>query len=131
MPIPKVNKELVEPELSYKIVGVLFTVFKAIGAGFEEKHYQRALAEEFKKAKIKFAEQVRLPLNYGGTSIGSFALDFLVEDKIILEIKKDKNFGQKNIDQVYSYLKATSLKLGILANFTKDGLKFKRIVNLT
>ncbi|OGE82094.1 MAG: hypothetical protein A3B10_00630 [Candidatus Doudnabacteria bacterium RIFCSPLOWO2_01_FULL_44_21] len=124
------KKDLVYPELSYTIVGILFRVYKAIGAGFDEKHYQRAVARELEKSGLNFLEQVRLPLSYSGQSIGSFALDFLIEEKIILEIKKDKNFGSKNLDQVYSYLKATGLQLGILANFTKDGLKFKRIVNL-
>jgi len=125
-----IKKNLLFPELSYQIVGILFRVYKAIGSGFDEKHYQKALAVEFAKAGIKYLEQVRLPLKYTGKNIGSFALDFLIENKIILEIKKDKNFARKNIEQVYSYLKATNLQLGILANFTKDGLKFKRIVNL-
>lgn len=65
--------------------------------------------------------------------IGLFYIDFIVKigkAEIVLEIKKHENFGPKNIDQVNSYLKTLNLKLGILANFTHSGVKFKRIVNL-
>jgi len=57
-------------------------------------------------------------------------IDFLVEDKILVEIKKGNYFSKKNIEQVYAYLKATGLKLAILANFTSTGVKFRRILNL-
>ena len=80
--------------------------------------------------EIPFDEQVRLPLVYKGENIGNYALDFLIEKKMVLEIKKDKSFSYKNIEQVHNYLKAYNLKLGILANFTSDGLKFKRILNV-
>jgi len=73
---------------------------------------------------------VSAPLAYGGKTIGRYYLDFLIADKIVLEIKKGDRFLKTNIDQVYAYLKRFNLKLGILANFTKGGLKFKRIVNV-
>ena len=76
------------------------------------------------------AEALFSPLD---ASIGIFFPDFLIEIndvKIILDIKKNENFGPKNIRQVNDYLKATGLKLGILANFTKSGVKFKRLINL-
>jgi GxxExxY protein len=79
---------------------------------------------------LKYKEQVLMPLNYKNEKIGKYFLDFLIEDKIILEVKKDKNFSRKNIEQVIGYLRAFNLKLGILANFTSQGLKFKRIVNI-
>jgi GxxExxY protein len=58
-------------------------------------------------------------------------LDFLYEDIIVIELKQGNGFSKRNINQIYSYLKATGLKLGLLINFTRDGVKFKRIVNLT
>ena len=82
-----------------------------------------------KNRGLKFLEQVSISLNYKTKRIGRYFLDFLIEDKIVLEIKKDKYFSKQNIDQVLGYLKATKLKLGIVANFTSNGLKFKRIVN--
>jgi len=54
----------------------------------------------------------------------------VVEDKVAVEIKKHNNFGKKNIDQLYSYLKTHNLKVGLLINFTKSGVKIKRVVNL-
>ncbi|MBI4837055.1 MAG: GxxExxY protein [Candidatus Portnoybacteria bacterium] len=70
------------------------------------------------------------PAHNKGEIIGKVFLDFLIEGKIILEIKKADRFSKAEIDQVYSYLKATELKLGIIAHFAKDGVRFKRILNL-
>lgn len=123
------RQDLLFPELSYQVVGILFEVFKQLGSGFQERYYQRAVAVELRNRGLKFLEQVPIPLNYKTKRIGRYFLDFLIEDKIVLEIKKDKYFSKQNIDQVLGYLKATKLKLGIIANFTSDGLKFKRIVN--
>lgn len=122
--------DLIFPELSYQIVGILFDVYKEMGNGFQEKQYQRAVATELAANNLKFEEQVHTPLLYKGKEIGKYFLDFLIDDKVVLEIKKDKYFSRKNIEQTFAYLKVTGLKLGILANFTKDGLKFKRIINV-
>ncbi len=62
--------------------------------------------------------------------VGRYYFDFLIEDKIILEIKVRNYFSKKDIEQLNSYLKATRLKLGIIAHFTRAGVKLKRIVNL-
>jgi GxxExxY protein len=66
----------------------------------------------------------------GGKEIGEYILDFLYEDNIVIELKQGDGFSKRNINQIYSYLKATNLKLGLLINFTRNGVKFKRIVNL-
>jgi GxxExxY protein len=129
--MPKMLKEdLIYPELSYQIVGILFAVSNELGGDYLEKYYQKALSLELKKAGLKFEEQVKLPLEYKGDPLGRYYADFIIDDKILLEIKKNKNFTPKNIQQVYAYLKAYKLKLGILANFTDQGLKFKRILNI-
>ena len=62
--------------------------------------------------------------------MGSYYLDFLIADKIVLEIKKSERFSRNNIEQLYAYLRNTGHKLGILAHFGKAGLKFKRILNV-
>ena len=129
MPKNLINN-LIHPELSYQLVGILFDVYNTIGPGFQEKYYYRAIREAFKIKNIKFKEQLFIPLKYGDVSIGRYYIDFIVEDKIALEIKKGDKFTKTNIEQLYAYLKATNLKLGILVNFTSDGIKFKRIVNL-
>ena len=128
------REDLILKDECFRIVGVLFEVYKKYGGTLLEKHYQKAIAEALKIAGLKFSEQVLINLFFGDKVIGKFYADFLIEingQKIILEIKKNENFGTKNIHQLHSYLKALNLQLGILANFTTSGVKFKRIVNLS
>jgi GxxExxY protein len=124
------RSDLIYPELSYKIVGILFEVYNNLGPGHKERYYQKAIAVALRTAKISFKEQVYSPVIFKDNNVGNYFLDFLIEDKIVLEIKSGEKFLKQNIAQIYSYLKTKKLKLGILANFTKEGLKFKRIVNL-
>lgn len=124
------RKDLVYPELSYKLIGILFEVWNELGYGYQEKHYQKAIAKALKDVGFKFKEQVPIKIKYKSQAIGTYFLDFLIEDKIVLEIKRREYFSKGNIRQVYAYLKATGLRLGIIANFTSKGLKFKRVVNL-
>jgi len=121
---------LIYKDLSYKIIGILFDVFNELGYGYQEKYYQKAIAKLLNKNGLSFKEQVGLPIEFQKEKIGRYYLDFLIESKIILEIKKGDNFWKDNIEQVYAYLKRFNLKLGILANFTKSGVKIKRIVNI-
>lgn len=122
--------EIIYPQLSYKIVGCLFEVYKNLGSNRQEKHYQKALSEEFLKQKINFREQYPVAISYKDKKIGQNFFDFLIEDKIILEIKSGPYFRKEYLDQLISYLKAASLKLGIIANFTRNGVKFHRVINI-
>jgi len=127
----KLNRQdLLYPDLSYTINGVLFDVFKEIGYGFQEKYYQKATGIALKKKEISFEEQLPVTLKYRGENIGKYFLDFLIEGQIVLELKQGNYFRKQNIDQVFGYLKAKNLELGILANFTENGVKTKRIINL-
>ena len=124
------REDLLYPELSYKIVGILFEVSNALGHRYQERYYQRAVAAFFRKAGVKFKEQVPVRTTVQDSPVTKGLIDFLVEGQIVLELKKGERFLKQNIEQVYGYLKATGLKLGIIANFTSRGLQFKRIVNL-
>lgn len=124
------RKDLIFPELSYKIIGILFEVYNEMGYGYQEKYYQKAISDRLKETSLFFREQVPIKITFNDNKIGQYFLDFVVENKIVLEIKKMDKFLKSNIDQTYAYLKSTGLKLGILANFTKKGLQYKRIVNL-
>jgi len=124
------RKDLIYPELSYTVIGVLFEVYNNLGPGHKEKYYQKAMAVSLKETGLSFKEQVYPPVIFKERNIGEYYLDFLIENKIVLEIKSGEKFLKQNISQIYSYLKIENLKLGILANFTKEGLKFKRIVNI-
>ena len=122
--------EPVHKELSYEIVGALFEAYNRLGYGYQEKYYQKAVAECLKEKNIKFIEQAPYKVKMGDKIIGQYFLDFIIEGKVVLEIKKSEKFSKQNIDQVNGYLKATGLELAILANFTPSGVKTKRMLNL-
>lgn len=121
--------KIIYPELSYKIVGMLFEVHTKLGNRYQEKYYQRAIESEFKNNKIIYSKELAVDLMYGKERIGKYFLDFLVEDKIILEIKAVPHFKISDYKQVSAYLKSKNIKLGILANFRTEKLTYKRIIN--
>jgi GxxExxY protein len=125
-----VKQDLIYPELSYEIIGCAYEVFNELGPGHAEKYYQRALAKSFSFKNIEFKEQVYFPLKFKNVIVGKTFLDFEVEEKIIIEIKKDGFFAKPHIEQVLNYIKITNHKLALLINFTPTGIKFKRIVNI-
>jgi GxxExxY protein len=120
--------ELLYPELSYKIVGILFEVYNALGSGYQEKYYQKALEREFASQKIIYKSQLPVRLKYKGDDLGIYYLDFLIENKIVLEIKIASKFYPRDIKQVLGYLRVKDVKLGILACFSRNGLVYKRIL---
>ena len=120
---------MIYKELSYQIVGIAFDVYNNLGPGYQEKYYQRGFAFGLQEKNWKFRREVLVPITFKGRDIGRYYLDFLVEDKIIVELKKGDYFSRKNIEQVIAYLQATDLQLAILINFTSTGVKFKRILN--
>lgn len=127
----KVRKgDLLYPELSYQIVGILFEVSNTLGYGYQEKYYQKAIAAMLKKLNINFQEEAPVEIIMAEEVVAKGRADFIIDDKIILEIKKGDYFRKNNIDQLFSYLKMKNMELGILANFTSKGLLYKRIVNL-
>lgn len=125
-----VAEKLIYGKLSYEIVGALFDVFNQIGAGHKEKVYQKAISVLLMKKGIKFNEQVKVDLEIYGEKIGNYFIDFVVDDKIVLEIKRDVRFSKQEFDQTTKYLESTGLKLAILATFRKEDVKFYRVVNV-
>lgn len=117
------------PELSYQVIGCAYDVFNELGVGHHEKFYQRALAVSFKSKGIEFREQLYIPVKFQNTVVGRNFLDFLVEGKIVVELKKDSRFSKQHIDNVLEYLIAGKYKLAILINFTREGVVYKRLVN--
>jgi len=124
------RKPLIYSDLTHKIIGALFSVFNNIGSGHKESFYQKSVAYELNLSGFTFKEQLPVRVAYKGKNIGLYYFDFLIDDKIVLEIKVRNFFSKKDINQLYSYLKAKNLKLGIIAHFTRTGVKFKRVVNL-
>ncbi len=127
--MPTKTDKVIYPELSYKIVGVLFKVHNELGNRYQEKYYQRAIEIEFNKQGLKYKKEISVNLNYENENIGRYFLDFLIENKIILEIKAKDRLELEDYRQVSRYLKATDLKLGLLVNFRNKSLSCKRILN--
>lgn len=123
------KKDLICPDLSYKLVGLAFKVYNNLGYGYQEKYYQRAFAHELEKESIVYKKELVVKVKYDGTDIGRYTLDFIVEDKIIVELKVASEFRYKYIRQVLEYLNETNKKLAILIYFTKEGVRYRRIVN--
>jgi GxxExxY protein len=110
--------ELIYERESYKIMGACFEVYRRMGRGFLEAVYQECLEIEFAERGIPFVPQRELPIVYKGRTLEQFyKADFFCYDKIILEVKAISQFGDEHRAQVFNYLRATGMKLGILLNF--------------
>jgi GxxExxY protein len=122
--------KIIYPELSYKIIGIAYKIFNTLGFGHKEIFYQRAFANELQDSKINFKRESRYPIFYKNKTIGTYIPDFLIEDKIVVELKVRPKIGYTHIKQTLNYLRTTNLKLAIIIYFTKDGVKSRRIVNI-
>ena len=112
-----VSERVLYAELSHAIVGAAIEVHRHLGPGKLESTYQRALDEELTLRGIAHRGQVPIALRYKGRDVGSFVLDFIVDDKVVLELKAVDRPHAVHKAQVLSYLHATSLRLGLLINF--------------
>ena len=124
------RKDLIYPELSYLILNCAFKVHNMLGGGLEEKDYQKALAVEFKSRGIQYQEQKYIPLNYIDENIRKRFSDFVVEDKIVVEIKSGKRIKYKDFKQTEGYLKILNYKLGLQIVFGREYVSHKRVLNI-
>jgi GxxExxY protein len=124
------REDLIYKDECYKIIGLIFEVFNSLGYGHKEKFYQKAVEDIFLDNKVPFKRELKAIVKCRGKEVGYYFFDFLVFDKIVIEIKQKNYFSKKDIEQLYSYLKAVNLKLGLLVYFTNKGIRFKRIINL-
>ncbi|SFD32409.1 GxxExxY protein [Algibacter pectinivorans] len=114
---------------SYSIVGILFEVYNNLGSGFSEIVYKDAIEYELKEKNIPFEREKEYAVKYKDTILShKFYADFIIYDKIILEIKCSEAIHNKHISQCLNYLKVSNNKLALLANFHKDYLQHKRII---
>ena len=123
------NDKVIEKELSYKIVGILFEAHTQLGGKFPEKVYQKAVEKLLIRERLNYKKELPVNLTFEGDKIGQYFLDFLIEEKVVLELKAVTRFRPEDFKQVLYYLKATNLELGILANFKSSKLSYKRILN--
>jgi GxxExxY protein len=104
-------------------------VHKILGAGFAESVYEESLAIEFDLRKIPYERQKPIDIVYKGRFAKQFVCDFMVYDKIIVELKAIKAISDIETAQVLNYLKGTDLNLGLLLNFGASSLEYKRLIN--
>src|SRR5258706_13670376 len=116
-------------ELTGKIIGCAMEVHNALGNGFQEVIYQRALEYEMELQKILFAREVEMPVFYKQKDIGSRRVDFLVDEKICVELKASIKLEDVHLAQAINYLEAFNLEVGLLINFGNTKLEFKRLQN--
>jgi GxxExxY protein len=122
--------ELKYKEITEKIIGASFEVHKFLGNGFQEVIYQRALEYEFLEAGLDFAREIEQDIFYKEIKepIGTRRADFVVEGKVLVEIKAVIQLQDVHLAQALNYLKAYKLEVGLLINFGSKSLTFKRIV---
>lgn len=121
-----------ENDITYKIRGCIFAVYRNLGPGLLESVYEAALLYELKKHNLEVKSQVLLPVLYNGIKLEiGFRLDILVEDKVIIEIKSVEELSKLHFKQLLTYLKLSEKKVGILVNFNSENISenIKRIVN--
>ena len=115
--------------LTYKIIGCAMQVHGELGPGLKEAHYHRAMSVRLQEAGLSFEEEKPVELELDGTAIGLLYLDHLVEGDVIVEEKALSHLlTQDEIAQVVTYLAATGLAIGLLLNFGRQSLEYKRIL---
>jgi len=114
-------------ELTDKIIGVFYKVYNVLGYGFLERVYENALKIEFRKAGINFENQVPVRVYYDGEVVGDYIADFVVEGKVVVEVKALSVLTGVDEAQLLNYLKATDKDVGLLLNFGKKAEVKRRI----
>jgi GxxExxY protein len=121
--------KIIYKEESYQVIGVCMEVHSKLGMGFKEAVYQDALEIEFRERSIPFIREKQFKIEYKGFILQhKYYADFIVYRSIILEVKSASFIINKFVAQTINYLKASGIKLGIIANFGEKSLTYKRIV---
>jgi GxxExxY protein len=123
--------ELQHGDITEKIIGAAFEVHSFLGNGFQEVIYQRALAHELSLKGLSFQREVSVDIFYKDLpkAIGRRRADFIVEEKVLVEIKAVVELEDVHWAQILNYLKAYKLPVGLLINFGSKSMQFKRMVN--
>jgi GxxExxY protein len=116
-------------ELTHKIIGCSMEVHKALGNGFQEVIYQRALEIEMGFQGLLFEREKELPIFYRGQNIGTRRVDFSVDGKVMVELKAIIELEDVHLAQAKNYLEAYKMEVGLLVNFGAKSLQFKRLIN--
>jgi GxxExxY protein len=120
---------MIKDELTYKIIGCSMKVHNTLGNGFQDVIYQRCLAIELQNAQIQFEREKEQKIYYDGFDVGTRRADFVVENKVIVELKALINLEDVHLAQAKNYVVAYDFPLGLLINFGSQSLQYKLIFN--
>ncbi len=123
--------ELIEAELSERIIGCCIKVHRALGPGFLEKVYEESLALELSKVGLQVQRQKLVVVYYDSTPVGEHRLDFLIESRVVLELKACRDIEDIHLATARSYLKATGCSLALVVNFARPKVEVRRVVLTT
>ncbi len=116
-------------EITEKIIGASMKVHSALGNGFQEVIYQRALEIELADSRVQFKREFEMPIFYKGIEIGMRRVDFFIEEKIMVELKAIIQLENVHLAQAKNHLEAYNVQVGLLINFGSISLQFKRLEN--
>ena len=120
--------ELLHKEITEQIIGAAFEVYRLLGYGFLEKVCQRAMQVELHARGLKADIEPEIRVNYKGIEVGYYKADLFVNDGVVVELKIAKNYTPDDEPQLLNELKATGIKVGLLINFGRTKVDFKRMV---
>ena len=122
--------ELLYSDITKKIIGASFEVHSFLGNGFQEVIYQRALGWEMREVGLEFQREIEQQIYYKDLQqpIGTRRADFVVEEKVLVELKALSKLEDVHLAQALNYLKAYRLEVGLLINFGSKSLEFKRLI---
>ena len=117
-----------EADLSGKILGAAFKVHNTLGVGFLEKVYENALVHELRKESIAVEQQKPIQVRYDGIVVGEYQADLIADGRILVECKAVSNFDPVHEAQLLNYLRATGIRVGLLLNFGRPKLQYRRLI---
>jgi GxxExxY protein len=120
--------KLLHADVTEKIIGAAFEVYGVLGYGFLESVYLKAMQVELQRLSLKAEIEAPIKVMYKNVIIGDFRADLFVNDVVIVEIKVAKNYNAEDEPQLLNELKATGVKVGLLINFGRTKIEFKRMV---
>ena len=120
--------ELEHKDITEKIIGAAFEVHRVLGYGFLEKVYQKAMQVELHRSGLRVESERKIKVAYKGATVGDYEADLFVEEKVIVELKVARNYVPDDEPQLLNELKATGVRVGLLINFGRTRVEFKRLV---
>ena len=121
--------ELLHKEITEQIIGAAYEVYRVLGYGFLEKVYQRAMVVELELRGLKVQPEALARVFFKDVCVGDYFADLVVEEKVVVELKVARDLNPADEAQLINELLATHREVGLLINFGREGVKFKRAVN--